>query len=58
MSITYCPHCSTLYDQDYNVEHEEECEEEQREIPMFQESMAALHDVFQAAEELIKNRKS
>uniref|UniRef100_A0A6H1ZLC0 Uncharacterized protein n=1 Tax=viral metagenome TaxID=1070528 RepID=A0A6H1ZLC0_9ZZZZ len=26
MSISNCPHCNSNYDQDYNVEHEEECE--------------------------------
>lgn len=28
MSIAVCPHCGEYYDQDYNVEHEEICEEE------------------------------
>ena len=27
MSIANCPHCNEYYDQDFNVEHEEECEE-------------------------------
>lgn len=31
MSIATCPYCGTMYDQDYNVEHEEICEEELRE---------------------------
>ena len=29
MSIARCPYCDTTYDQDFNVEHEEECKEEQ-----------------------------
>jgi len=28
MSITYCEHCGKLYDQDFDVEHEEMCKEE------------------------------
>ena len=31
MSIAFCPHCYTQYDQDFNVEHEEECADEQEE---------------------------
>ena len=30
MSIEMCQHCNKLYDQDYEVEHEEMCEEEQK----------------------------
>ena len=29
MSISICQYCGTHYDQDYNVEHEEECETEE-----------------------------
>ena len=29
MSISTCPYCGEMYDQDFNVEHEEECKEEQ-----------------------------
>jgi len=29
MSISRCPHCDNEYDQDYNVEHEEDCKEYQ-----------------------------
>lgn len=28
MSMAFCPHCDTMYDQDFNVEHEEECTDE------------------------------
>lgn len=28
MSISKCPHCDKLYDQDYEVEHEEVCKED------------------------------
>ncbi len=31
MSMAFCPHCDTMYDQDFNVEHEEECADEQME---------------------------
>lgn len=31
MSVVICPHCSEYYDQDFNVEHEESCELEQKE---------------------------
>jgi len=30
MSIEMCPHCNKLYDQDFNCEHEEMCEEESK----------------------------
>ena len=30
MSIEMCQYCDKLYDQDYEVSHEEECEEEQK----------------------------
>lgn len=36
MSISRCQYCGTQYDQDYNVEHEDECEletlEEHKEV--------------------------
>lgn len=28
MSIARCPHCELVYDQDFNVEHEDECKYE------------------------------
>jgi len=31
MSIAMCPYCGKLYDQDFEVEHEEICKEEQNE---------------------------
>lgn len=30
MSITRCPNCDENYDQDFDVEHEEICKEEQK----------------------------
>lgn len=57
MSVTYCPHCSTLYDQDYNVEHEEECLEESRKIPGFEESEKSFKDMIESANKLIIHGK-
>ena len=42
MSIALCPHCNKLYDQDYEVEHEEICEEEQKENKTMKENILEL----------------
>ena len=31
MSIARCPYCDEMYDQDYDVEHEEMCKQEHEE---------------------------
>jgi len=42
MSIAMCPNCGKQYDQDYEVEHEEICEEEQKENKTMKENILEL----------------
>jgi len=60
MSITMCPHCLHLYDQDHNVEHEEICKEEQSpkfdDIPIFKGSQVFWDNMLLGADKVIKGR--
>jgi len=61
MSISMCPHCNKLYDQDYEVEHEEICKEEQSpkfdDIPIFKESKVFWDAMLLGADKVIKGAK-
>lgn len=61
MSICYCHHCGIMYDQDFDVEHEEVCLEETTpmsrdvEIPEYSSWKDSFNEMTQSADKIVKD---